>query len=421
MSSLQKNRFFPFIFIFLIYFFPPLLQPLPADGATLIYTVQAGSFKDIEKALKQYDSITDVLYKEELHYLRIEKIGQYFSVRLGSFKTHKQAERFYKAVRLRLPSVILMSAYIKDHRLQKLYSPVQPENKVQKKPGLLPGRKDKTSSLIDSDVKKKTEISSHHDEKGASYVKDKRFISAAEEYQRAIIKDPDNPVLYFKLARTLSKIGLTDEAINSMKKAVDLTSGGNAGFSGELGKLYLSRGMPEKAKEQFLAALKAQPDLGDIHYYMGIVFMREENYDMAWLAARTAGSLGYKPKDLMNILSLLSEEPRDMPWNDSRDEMYIRHIIVDTREKAEDMLNRISEGEFIESFIGIIDPSKVHKKIANALSKQKVFADPVIVETEYGFHIVQRFVLFHVYYQKDEMLSRAQKSDPQADTKQAKK
>jgi tetratricopeptide (TPR) repeat protein len=365
----------------------------------------------MEKALKQYDSIIEVLDKEDLDYLRVEKIGVYYSVRLGRFDTHKKAEKFFQSIIHRLPSIILMSAYIKDERIRKLYSHISPDEK-RKKASPPPVRQNKISRPVDSDAKKRAEISAaHHDKNGTMHVKDKRFLSAAEEYRRAITKDPDNPVLYFKLARVLNDLGLVDEAVDKMKKAIDLSSGVDAGFRGELGKIYLSRNMPYKAKEQFLAALKTQPGLGDIHYYLGVVFMIEEDYDMAWLAARTAHSLGYKRQDLINILSLLSEEPTDFTWDESGEVMYIRHILAETREEAEGMLHRISEGEHVDSFIGSIKPSEVHPKIVNALRAQKAFSDPVIVETEHGFHIVQRIVPFYAYFQGNISVSGAQETE----------
>jgi tetratricopeptide (TPR) repeat protein len=409
--SFQKNKFSLYVSVCLIYLFSLMCQPLAADGATLIYTIQSGSFKDMEKALKQYDSIIEVLDKEDLDYLRVEKIGVYYSVRLGRFDTHKKAEKFYQSIIHRLPSIILISAYIKDKRIRKLYSHI-PSDEERKKVSPPPVRQNEISRPVVSDAKKRTEIpAAHHDKNGTMHVKDRRLLSAAEEYKQAITKDPDNPVLYFKLARVLSDLGLVDEAIDNMKKAIDLSSAVDSGFRGELGKIYLSRNMPDKAKEQFLATLKTQPGLGDIHYYLGVVFMKEENYNMAWLAARTAKSLGYKRQDLINILSLLSKEPSDLTWHESGDVMYIRHIVAETREEAEGTLHRISEGEHVDSFIGSIKPAEVHPKIVDALRAQKAFAGTVIVETEHGYHIIQRIVPFYVYSQNNNSVSEAQETE----------
>ncbi len=95
----------------------------------------------------------------------------------------------------------------------------------------------------------------------------------------------------------------------------------------------------------------------------------------------------------------------DKSDHSSREKLYLRQILVDSRAKAEDIINRISKGElfkdvaFKESmgsnayaggYIGLVDPSNLHPVIADALLNNYESDDPVIVETERGFHILQR-------------------------------
>jgi TolB-like protein len=88
----------------------------------LIYTVQAGSFEDMESALEQYDAILSSLGEEDLDYLRIEKIGPYYTVRIGKIEDQDEAENFHDKLISDLPDSILMKAYIKDERIKHLYS-----------------------------------------------------------------------------------------------------------------------------------------------------------------------------------------------------------------------------------------------------------------------------------------------------------
>jgi hypothetical protein len=91
-----------------------------------------------------------------------------------------------------------------------------------------------------------------------------------------------------------------------------------------------------------------------------------------------------------------------------RENLYLMQILVDTRAKAEDIINRIAKGElfkdvaFKESmglnayaggYIGRVDPSDLHPTIADVLLNNYESDDPVIVETESGFHILQRVTL----------------------------
>lgn len=103
----------------------------------------------------------------------------------------------------------------------------------------------------------------------------------------------------------------------------------------------------------------------------------------------------------------------DQSDHNTRENLYLRQILVDTRAKAEDIMNRISKGElfkdvaFKESmgsnaytggYIGRVDPSNLDPAIADALLNNYKSDDPVIVETERGFHILQRGTLSEMHH-----------------------
>jgi len=92
------------------------------DSTPLIYTVQAGSFDSLQRARKLYDSIISDLTEEDVAYLRIEKVGQYYAVRIGKFGEWSYAERFHERIRSQLSTAILVEAYIKEERIKKLHT-----------------------------------------------------------------------------------------------------------------------------------------------------------------------------------------------------------------------------------------------------------------------------------------------------------
>ena len=59
--------------------------------------------------------------KKNLHLLRIEKVGKYYSVRLGKFDNYETAKKYLQDVRLRLSEAIILKANIKDERIIRLY------------------------------------------------------------------------------------------------------------------------------------------------------------------------------------------------------------------------------------------------------------------------------------------------------------
>ena len=395
-----------------------LFLPLISYPSQLLHTIQTGSFISVAPAQKQFNSIVQKLNEKELDNLRIEKIGKFYSVRLGKFKDYTTAEKFLKSIKPRLSGSIVMEAYIKDERIIKLYTALSSVDKQMVKEKSLSSplpEKIKPRITKKADKKIKTEISAlAHEKKGDEYVMANRFLLATEEYRQAINQGINHPDLYTKLALIFYKTGFVDEAIVEMKKAVDLSPYADV-LRIELGVLYLAKDRLEKAKEQFFAVLKINPGFTHAYYYLGELFLRTGDYDMAWLSVNMAKRHGYKGQNIIRKLSALSKEPDVDPWSKSGEDLYIRQILVDNHKKAENIVDRISGGELFEDialeessgpnataggFMGHFSPSEMHPKLANALLEREVLADPVIVETEQGFHIIQRIVPFDFNFWK---------------------
>jgi hypothetical protein len=86
-----------------------------------VYTIQTGSFTKISAAQKQFYSIMERLNGRERDYLRIEKVNNIYSVRLGKFEDYINAAEFLQTVRPQLSTVLILKAFIKDERIIRLY------------------------------------------------------------------------------------------------------------------------------------------------------------------------------------------------------------------------------------------------------------------------------------------------------------
>lgn len=86
-----------------------------------IYTIQTGSFSEIERAQKQFDSIMQILNKKELEHLRIEKIDKYYCVRLGKFEGYTKTEKLLQVINPKISKAIIMEAYMIDERIIRLH------------------------------------------------------------------------------------------------------------------------------------------------------------------------------------------------------------------------------------------------------------------------------------------------------------
>jgi tetratricopeptide (TPR) repeat protein len=256
-----------------------------------------------------------------------------------------------------------------------------------------------------------------HIERGNKHLINDRAFAAVEEFRQAIEKGADDPILFRNLSIILYDLGFLDEAITYMKKALSISPYANS-FQMELGIIYLAQDRNEKAREQFMTVLGRNPGFSSAYYYIGETFFRTKEYSMAWIFAETAKKLSHKGSSLITKLEKVSTPTDIKPWNMSGDQLLIRQILVDTRPRADEIIKRISEGELFEDvateidktlnsvggFLGYFKKSELHSKISKALSKRKAFSDPVIVETELGFHIVQRIVPFD-FNKWDQMLA----------------
>jgi tetratricopeptide (TPR) repeat protein len=261
-----------------------------------------------------------------------------------------------------------------------------------------------------------------HVERGKKYLINDRPFEAVEELRQAIEKGADDALLFRNLSIIFYNLGFLDEAITYMQKALSLSPYANS-FQMEMGIIYLAQDKNEKAREQFMAVLGRNPGFSNAYYYIGETFYRTKEYDMAWMFAGTAKKLRHKGSSLLAKLEKVSTPPDINPWNVVSDQLLIRQILVDTRSRAEEIVRRISAGELFEDvateidktlnsmggFLGHFKRSELHPKILKALSARIIFSDPVIVETELGFHIVQRIVPFD-FEKWDQMLADFEKA-----------
>lgn len=86
-----------------------------------IYSIQAGSFTELTRAYQQFGFVAKKLNKKELGFLRIEKIGSYYSVRLGKFDDYAAAKRFMRDSAPGISDAIILNVNIEDDRIIKFH------------------------------------------------------------------------------------------------------------------------------------------------------------------------------------------------------------------------------------------------------------------------------------------------------------
>jgi hypothetical protein len=141
----------------LFYLLTLVFPPLSADASNLIYTIQVGSFEDMERAARQYHLVINSMKKEDISNLRVEKIAKYYSIRVGNFEDPIIARDYFSKVKPFFPSSILLKAYMKNERIIKLYSYSGPMNKSNHNDGIFGSEISEIRDSLISDEKKEME------------------------------------------------------------------------------------------------------------------------------------------------------------------------------------------------------------------------------------------------------------------------
>jgi tetratricopeptide (TPR) repeat protein len=254
----------------------------------IIYTIQAGSFLKIERAQKQFNSIIQYLNEKDLNYLRIEKIGKYYTLRLGKFDDHASADKLLKSIRSHLPSALVMKAYFKKERIVKKYKYPQqtvteilidqksfeePETKVHPQK-MQPGASKKT------DIIKKEEPLAKQLTIVTDLFNKKDFNSALAIIKIEIENQPENPEINSWYGTILLKLNQPAEALSYLQKAVDL-SPETPNFHNSLGYCLFFLNRYENAIDEFNKAVTIEPEHIDALTGLGIIYAKRGEKEKA--------------------------------------------------------------------------------------------------------------------------------------------
>jgi hypothetical protein len=91
------------------------------DYNPLIYTVQTGSFLGLYRARAQFNLIAELLQPKDCENLRIEKIGSFYTVRLGKYDNKASAEDLLQKLINKTKSAVVLKAYMINDRIIGVY------------------------------------------------------------------------------------------------------------------------------------------------------------------------------------------------------------------------------------------------------------------------------------------------------------
>jgi tetratricopeptide (TPR) repeat protein len=250
----------------LIMLFLLLCLPVNSYASQLIYTLQAGSFLSIDNAQKQFDSLAQLFNEKELDHFRIEKIGKYYSVRLGKFDKRSDVEQSLSSMKDRSTSFLIVEAYYKEERIEKLYVPTKTETDAPqtlaeplKRPLPVNIQPQVAENVVDK-ADKKAEATSEEQkiEATSDAVEKKRYEDALEVVKAGLAERPEDPEFNGRYGTILFRLKKPAEAIPYLKKAAEL-SPRVPEYHSYIGYCFLLLSKFNEAVEEFNRAVTISP------------------------------------------------------------------------------------------------------------------------------------------------------------------
>ncbi len=242
----------------------------------MFYTVQIGNFLKLSDAKKDFEALKGALSSSDRRYLRVERIGRYYSVRVGLFKTYAEARSFLKKNEALLSGVIMQS-YLKREDIVLM---VEDENRIKTTKDTS-SKKTSSDSEIRDDEENKRALDSLI-ESADNYLNTAEYGKAAEILRKGISQWPDNPDLYALYGETLLYLGYPEKALQEYRKATKLSPDVpdfHAGVGYSLLNIYLDRA--RASIEAFKKALEIDPDNINALEGLGIVYASIDRKDLA--------------------------------------------------------------------------------------------------------------------------------------------
>lgn len=243
---------------------------------------------------------------------------------------------------------------------------------------------------------------------GNDYAKNGLYARAITEYQRAIELDRFNANTHENLAIAYAKIGATLNAIEAMENAVRLAPD-DAMKVATLGIILHVNHEPERALGYYRQAIRLNPGLREIYYNMAILYIDMMEFRLAWKAATLAQALGHPENDVFQELLRVAPDQTLSSQQSADRRVHLRRIVVDSRTKAEEVLNRLDAGEdftvIANNFstapfhingghLGPIEQIELPAETAEALAALPLFEFSPFNESPAGFQLFQKILVF---------------------------
>ena len=244
-------------------------------------------------------------------------------------------------------------------------------------------------------------------EQANSYIKAYRHFEAAEALKKATkLGGETHPSLHMRLAILYYGLGLIPEAIEEGRQAAALAPA-SKWYKYDLAKFYYVDKQYDLAEQQFNALLKLDPGFTLGYYYLGELYVRKHEYDLAWLCLQRARKLGLDGKHLESKIAKSSSHPQENVKISAEDNALFRFIKLANHRQAEQTLKEIRGGKLFENLelemkkeenkadFGVMMLNELKDSVADSLRDSPPYGTPMLVQTGPDYRIMQRILPFN--------------------------
>jgi eukaryotic-like serine/threonine-protein kinase len=136
-----------------------------------------------------------------------------------------------------------------------------------------------------------------------------RYEQAIANFNRALLIDPGNPVVWRTLAEVYQAAGRQEEALATYRKAIEAEPGAYQPYY-FFGNFYLARGQWKEAEEMYRKTVEIAPGLGSAQMNLGLALKQQGRYLESEKALLKAKALRLSARVLLNLGALFYEQER---------------------------------------------------------------------------------------------------------------
>ena len=225
-----------------------LSSPVEASKSGDFFSIQTGAFHHLRNAKKQFNLLKEKLEQEQLRFLRIERSGRLYIVRMGKFRNIREARSLLKKVK----RVIKEGSIIKTRgarEIVELFSPEQSllnERLTEINELISKGKLTKARGMIQEAFRQFGEIHSLYGLLGAVNLKESRYDEAFKNFSKAISLNDHVPEYFNGAGYALLFSNRPREALFDFERALKLRPRYSDALAGTA-YAYLALGLKDDA------------------------------------------------------------------------------------------------------------------------------------------------------------------------------